>query len=157
MDGFYCLIALKLNKDSKVISVEPSPGAKELIQENLKLNGYNFNENILFSNKKIGKINDNETLSLSELAKDLSGTLFILIDIEGAEAEVLESSKGFLKNNKAYLLVETHSKELENKCLNLFAEFGYGVKIIRNAWWRFFLPEERRADHNRWIFAKNIA
>ena len=30
---------------------------------------------------------------------------------------------------------------------------GYAVTVIKNAWWRVFVPEQRPIPHNRWLVA----
>jgi hypothetical protein len=76
--------------------------------------------------------------------------------VEGEKANVLEGASRLLGLPKIYWIywiVEVHSQELENKCLQIFDSFGYMTIIIPQAWWRFFIPELRSSSHNRWLFA----
>jgi Methyltransferase FkbM domain len=78
---------------------------------------------------------------------------FVKIDVDGAELDVLSSGETLLRFLRPYLLIETHSQDLETHCIGFLASLGYNVSIIRNAWWRIFLPEQRIA-HNRWLWAE---
>ena len=77
----------------------------------------------------------------------------IKIDVEGAELDVLKSGNSILNNENVNLLIETHSKDLENDCVNFLENLNFNIKIIKNAWWRIFIPEYRPVDHNRWLWA----
>jgi hypothetical protein len=50
-------------------------------------------------------------------------------------------------------LIETHSTELERACVSQLERFGFNTKIVRNAWWRYIVPEQRPIAHNRWLVA----
>ena len=78
---------------------------------------------------------------------------FVKIDVDGAELDVLSSGEALLRSLRPYLLIETHSQDLETHCIGFLASLGYNVSIIRNAWWRIFLSEQRTA-HNRWLWAE---
>jgi methyltransferase FkbM-like protein len=78
---------------------------------------------------------------------------FIKIDVDGAEVDVLESGSELIRSLRPYLLIETHSPDLETRCVKSLSSIGYDISIIRNAWWRTLLPEER-IGHNRWIWAE---
>ena len=83
------------------------------------------------------------------------------MDIDGGEEKALRGGIEALSKTPMYLLIETHSPELEQSCMNVLTDHGYAVSLIKNAWWRHFIPEERPAPrhgvlHNRWFFATNI-
>jgi hypothetical protein len=51
------------------------------------------------------------------------------------------------------ILVETYSSEPERHCVNFLEEVGYTCRIIKDAWWRSLIPQQRPREHNRWLFA----
>jgi hypothetical protein len=88
------------------------------------------------------------------LTADLQGPVFILVDIDGGEFELLNScGNGFDFRNCTWL-IETHSRELEMNCARFLNEKNYKVTIIKNAWWRSVIPEKRPLEHNRWLYAE---
>jgi hypothetical protein len=52
------------------------------------------------------------------------------------------------------ILVETYSSEPERHCVNFLKEVGYTCRIIKDAWWRSLIPQQRPREHNRWLFAR---
>jgi len=42
-----------------------------------------------------------------------------------------------------------------NRMRAILRERGYKTKIIRNAWWRLFIPELRPLEQNRWLWVQN--
>lgn len=79
---------------------------------------------------------------------------FMKVDVDGGELEVLEGMEVLLATHHPKLLVETHSRELEQECMRLLEHMGYNVTIIQNAWWRALYPEMRPIAHNRWFRAE---
>jgi hypothetical protein len=77
----------------------------------------------------------------------------VKIDVEGGELDVLQSAPQLFEKNAADFLIETHSLELEERIIGLFTDSGYTTEIIRPAWWRRLLPEQRPLIHNRWLIA----
>src|SRR5262249_38330461 len=78
----------------------------------------------------------------------------IKLDADFAEFSILQSGEALLQESKPLLLVETHSPALERDCFAHLVGLGYNVEIIRNAWWRAFIPEQRPINHNRWLWAE---
>lgn len=73
---------------------------------------------------------------------------FIKIDIEGGELKALEGAKRVLEEHHPNLIIEVHSKALEDQCLAFLQGLGYHVDIVdQNA----LLPEYRPLPHNRWL------
>lgn len=69
--------------------------------------------------------------------------------MDGYEADVLKSGEKLLSEGKVDLLIETHSKELEDECIGWLNERGYRCEVIDNAWWRFVVPEQRPTAHTQ--------
>ena len=103
--------------------------------------------------KFVGNEEGDQRLRLDSLLVSLKEPCFIKMDIDGGEVEVLRGSARLLEFDDVRWLIETHSVELEAECIRILQEAGYVTKIIRNAWWRFFIPEQRPIPHNRWLIA----
>lgn len=156
MDGFYEVVARKINPDCFVRSVEPETGAYKRIAENFALNGINTSFRFEFIDKFVTGESDQNSITLSDLITKLVEPIFIIMDIDGGEGKVVQTSIDVLKKRKIYFLIETHSINLENMCKNALEKNGFSVRLIKNAWWRIFWPEERPSSHNRWLFATNV-
>jgi len=90
------------------------------------------------------------------ISRDLPLTgrrVFLKIDVDGWELDVLRSAEDLLSKTPCRLLIETHSPELERACIEFLETRGYRTRIIRNAWWRRFIPELRPLELNRWLAA----
>jgi hypothetical protein len=75
---------------------------------------------------------------------------FIKLDIDGGELDALRSAERLLRTRMPSLLVEVHTRELEQECGHLLIEHGYRPTIV-NA--RRLLPDHRPIEHNRWLIA----
>ena len=160
-DGFYAIIFAKLCTDSRIIVLEPNESVNSLISKNLSTNGIDLGERVKILNSFLGmpdkfpNCDSHKVVTLDTLVADLQEPILIKIDIDGGELNALESGKDMLRQKRCVIIVETHSFELENQCVSLMSELGYRCNIIKNAWWRFILPEERPIGHNRWFVAEN--
>ena len=153
--GELCLYFLKNSQAEKIIGVEPLTSEIDILKSNLLLNQEQSSKRIIVLAKCVGTANHPNYFSLDdlELEKDKRG--FIKIDVEGYEMDVLQSGERLLSSATVDLLVETHSKILEEQCLEWLVSKGYHCKVIMNAWWRVIVPEQRPILHNRWIWATN--
>jgi hypothetical protein len=66
----------------------------------------------------------------------------------------LKGVENTLKQRSCKLIVETHSRDLEENCIKYLSGLGYSSKVIPNAWWRAIVPELRPIEHNRWFLAE---
>jgi hypothetical protein len=73
----------------------------------------------------------------------------IKMDVEGAEVSVLSGAPTVLAE-RPHLIIETHSEDLEKRCIELLIDAGYRPSIIDQRRW---LPERRGNGHNRWVIA----
>jgi hypothetical protein len=153
--GELCLYFLKNTQAKKIIAFEPQTSEIDILKSNLVLNKEQISKRIIVMPKYVGTANHPDYLSLDalELEKDKRG--FVKIDVEGYEMDVLESGERLLSCAPVDLLIETHSKILEEQCLEWLVSKGYQCNIIMNAWWRAIIPEQRPLLHNRWIWATN--
>ncbi|HVL38186.1 MAG TPA: FkbM family methyltransferase [Fimbriimonadaceae bacterium] len=79
---------------------------------------------------------------------------FIKIDIEGGELDALMGARRVLEEHRPNLIVETHSRQLEDDCLAFVRSLGYATTIIDA---RKVLPDYRPIEHNRWFAASHGA
>jgi len=158
--GYFSLLASQYS-NKKVISIEPMPENVQFLNEHIKMNKINNievlpiaisdkNGEIEFSNsdnlsantyKKESVMFKGEgikvqTISLQELAErnSLDSNCFIKIDVEGAEFDVLEGGKDFLKKHHPNLMVATHDCHLagvKEKCIQILTELGYTTTPIK--------------------------
>lgn len=161
MEGFYEIIAHKLNPHAVIVAVEPNPGARERIKENFLLNKMDFGETIRFNEKFVGTDNGSGKTTMAELLSGLPQPVFLIMDIDGGEEKALRGGIGALATTPLFLLIETHSPDLEAACIKILTDLRYETSVIKNSWWRHLWPEERPAPqhgkhHNRWLFAKHI-
>ena len=133
------------------VAVEPNAAAIGL-RRNAQLNGLAGDALLQIKSGFVGT--SPGAIRLDTLASANAELGFIKIDVDGAELDVLRSAQCLLTEKRASYLVETHSRELEVGCRDLFVSQGYSVKIMDNAWWRRFLPEQRPLPHNRWLTAE---
>jgi hypothetical protein len=77
----------------------------------------------------------------------------VKIDVDGGECDILDGASALLQAARVRWLVETHSVALEERCATMLRNAGYRVRIVPNAAWRLFLPEQRPIEQNRWLVA----
>ncbi len=149
----------RLANIKRVVAAEPNPEEAATLRKNLTINGVVHGRVELYE-KLVGigtGENVGDYIQLDELNIPLSERGFIKIDVDGFELDVLRSGRRLLSKGQADLLVETHSVQLENDCMAYLTNIGYFCEIIKNAWWRTFLPEQRPSAQCRWLFAERRA
>lgn len=151
-DGYYTMAFLQSGAE-RVIACEPGPAMEQLLQ-NARANGYEPGERFTAERRFVGKGED--CVSIAELVRDLPRPIFLKVDIDGGEGELLESAEGCDCLSDLRWLIETHSKELEAQCIEWLERHGYRTRIIYNASWRVLLPEQRPIEHNRWLVAEPV-
>jgi precorrin-6B methylase 2 len=147
--GELSIFFLRQPKCLAVHAFEPQPAALAQFRRNLALNQLSDDPQLVIHQTFAGAAGT----PLDNLHLDLDVPGFLKIDVDGAEMDVLDSATTLLTQGKPDVLVEVHSEALEAACIARLTGLGYRVKIIKNAWWRFALPEQRPTAHNRWIFA----
>ena len=153
-DGYYGLVYYKLNPKGKIYLFDSRYAFAEEQRNNFSRNG--FSQDKLFPiSKYVCDFSDETHIALDDLLAQVPGIVFFKIDVDGGELEVLKGIKGLLDTRKCKVIIETHSKALEDSCLEFLRNLGYRTAVIPNAWWRYFIPEERPIEHNRWLRAEN--
>lgn len=147
-DGYYTLAFLR-SAAERVVACEPGPVTPLLA--NAQANGFYPDGRFTIERRLIG-LGEGE-LSISELIKGLPHPILLKVDIEGGEFDCLRSAEAFPLLAELSWVIETHSKELEERCIEWLVANNYQAKIIDNAFWRVLVPEYREIPHNRWLVA----
>jgi len=150
--GEYTLYILLKTKASKVYAFEPDSYCAEEFKANLSLNPVD-SARIEFSSAFVGDTDTTQQTSLDTLSQYVRTPCLIKMDVDGAEANILKAATRLNQLPGIRWIIETHSKELEQACLAILKSAGFEIRIIRKAWWRFFLPELRPREHNQWLVA----
>lgn len=152
-DGYYGLIYYKLNSKGEQFLCDADPTYAMQQKANFVMNNFAL-DRVNFISKFISDKTNDTHVSLDNLLKNIHGAIFIKIDVDGGELHVLKGMEKTLTESICKVIVETHSKELEDTCTQYLQQLGYKTNIIPNAWWRFFVPELRPIAHNRWFSAE---
>jgi hypothetical protein len=134
----------------RVVACEPGP-VVNLLLRNAAANGYQMDRRFSVISKPIGR--GPGRLSVTELVNNLPRPIFLKVDIDGGEYDLLTSAEGCTFLSETRWLIETHSRELEEQCVRWLQSHGHRTQIIYNARWRILLPELRPIPHNRWLMA----
>jgi precorrin-6B methylase 2 len=146
---------LQLPHIDKVVAVEPRAAAADALQTNVQLNLPAARQSCLnVWRGYAGTTAPEPHRSLAGLCDGLRSPIFIKIDVDGPEYEILAESEDLLRRQSCRLFVETHSVEAEEKSVQLLQRLGYETQIIKPAWWRRWVPEQRPLAHNRWFSAR---
>jgi len=146
--GYYSLTFAQ-RCQAPVVAYEPDPAARERLARNLDLN------------PRIAPWIDVRGLAVADtvgpgsvtLDADLAETTrvgLLKIDVDRAEVSVLAGARRLLVESHPDVILETHSAELEDMCARLLIEAGYAPRVISQ---RRILPQNRPAEHNRWLVA----
>ena len=149
-DGYYGLAFAKF-KGKEIILCEPGQTEKANLISNLGLNDLQEKRDFTLVDKFVTRTSSLNEISIQDLLRSKK-KVFILMDVDGGEQQVIEGFD-FSQNIEVAWLIETHSKELEESIVRILETNGYKVRIIKNAWWRMFVPEMRPLAHNRWMYA----
>ena len=151
--GYDALVLAKLS-GAPVISFECEPACCEAITANAAANpglGHLVTVRQAFIDAESAEAEGR--LALDDVAFGPGGFVpdFMKLDIEGAELAALTGARRILASRRPGLLVETHSRRLEEQCLELLRHHGYAPEIVNPRRW---LPDFRPAEHNRWLAAR---
>ena len=154
--GEYTLFALLKTNAERVMAFEPSPEAVEHLQRNLAANGLAHCDRLVLHARFVGSADSPACFSIDALTDSILTPCLLKLDIDGEEAEVLRAaSKRLLNVSGLRWVIETHSVSLEEVCDSILSSHGYWTRVVPNAWWRTFIPEQRGPSQNRWLVAAN--
>jgi precorrin-6B methylase 2 len=153
-EGYYAVCLARLSKPNGVVyAFEPETQAFRLLSEAARAN-HRFSR-IEALNVAVGRSVDldGKVVSIDQLVFDrgVRRPQFLKIDVEGSELDVLHGARRLLAESRPRLLVEVHSRELEDQCLSLLQAWGYTIRLVDQSRW---LPDYRPGPHNRWICAQ---
>jgi hypothetical protein len=147
-DGYYTLAFLRSTAE-RVVACEPGP--IDSLLTNARANGFYPDDRFIVERQPIG-VGEGQ-LPVAQLIQKLPLPVLLKVDIEGGEIDCLRSAESISLLSKLNWVIETHSKELEEECIDWLVSHGYETRIIDNAFWRVFVPEYRQIPHNRWLIA----
>jgi hypothetical protein len=153
--GELCLYFLTHRPCAQIVAIEPNGSEIRALEINLKLNHFSSKHVRIFQ-KLASSSSGAEYMRLDEVDVDRGRPGFVKIDVDGAELDVLESGSNLLTGGKIDILIETHSAFLEERCIAWLTSHHFVLRIIKNAWWRFAVPETRPIAHNRWVWATSL-
>ncbi len=144
--GYYALMFAKLAR-SDVAAFECDAECAAIIRHNVRLNP-DLAHHIRVIDRPVG--DEPGQLRLDEYAYSGEAFIpdFIMVDVDGGELSVLGSAGRLLAEHHPSLIVETHSRELEDACGRFLVDYGYSPVIINQ---RRLLPDQRPCELNRWL------
>src|SRR5690348_6876386 len=146
----YCALLYAANSSASVLTFEPDPAEVELLQANIERNP-RFDGRILIRQAAMGRENGSDSTTIDSVAEEVGTPDFIKVDVDGAELDVLTGGDRTLSETRPHLVVETHSRELEEKYGALLVAHGYRPIIKHNR--RVWREERGGIPHNRWLLA----
>jgi hypothetical protein len=152
-NGEYALFFLKKTEAKTVNLFEPDASCLPILRENLGFNGLDQTQRLTISTKLVGDSDADGEIRLDALADSIDSPCLIKMDVDGAEVQILRGAARVNRLPGIRWLIETHSEENEISCVEILSKAGFQTRIIRNAWWRVFIPEYRPIPHNRWLAA----
>jgi hypothetical protein len=147
----YDTLIFAANVEGQVITFEPDPENRAKLEGNL---GQNPELGERVSVEPLGITSEvSEGMTTMDAMSDRHGPPdFVKIDIDGGELDALRGGERTLRGHRPHLIVETHSKQLEDACGNLLIEYGYRPIIKHNR--QIWREQRGGALHNRWLIAK---
>ena len=146
----YTALLYAANSPGLVVTFEPDPTEIELLRANIARNP-SLRDRMEIREMAIGRHNGSEAVTLDSLSDEVGAPDFIKIDVDGWELDVLAGGERTLRDKRPHVVVETHTKRLEDQCGALLVECGYRpiIKHNRQVW------KETRggSSHNRWLLA----
>ena len=152
-DGMYTLYFLLKTSTQKVITFEPESNSIEQLKRNLVLNSREHDPRLELVTRPVGAIAGEQDVTLDSYLDRIQFPCLVKVDIDGGEVLLLKGARQLIASNGVSWIVEIHSPALQEQCLEIFRRANYRALIVRNAWWRHFLPELRPGDLNQWIVA----
>ena len=83
--------------------------------------------------KRSGKYDELPMISLATASKDHDRIDLLHIDIQGGEADLIRDCVPLLNEKVAYIVVGTHSREIEGQILATLRAAGWALEIERPA------------------------
>jgi hypothetical protein len=151
-EGEYTLYFLAKTASKKILSFEPSLESQAQLRANLALNALDNDSRLELSAKFVTALDGENECTLDSYLATISSPCLIKMDVDGGEVDILRGANQLLKLPSVRWIIETHSQQLEEQCIEILNQAGFLTKIIPNSWYRLFIPE-LRPTHNRWLVA----
>jgi hypothetical protein len=152
-EGMYTLYFLAKTPAKKVFAFEPSEDGLRHLKSNLALNDLADSPRLEIVPKCVGASTTGQQVTLDSLAEHMNQPCLVKVDIDGGEVSLLDGARNLLRSPETRWIIEVHSNALQEKCLEILRAASYRTLVVRNAWWRNFLPELRPGELNHWIIA----
>lgn len=152
-EGEYTLYFLAKTSAKKILSFEPSLSSQKQLTANLALNGLEKDSRLEIFTKCMGALDSDDECTLDSFLAEIMPPCLIKIDVDGPEVDILHGANNLLKLPSIRWIIETHSQQLEEQCIEILNQAGFLTKIVPNAWYRLFIPELRLVAQNRWLVA----
>jgi hypothetical protein len=151
--GFYALV-LARRGGGRVLAVEADADTCERLRRNVAANP-GLAGAIEVRHARVARETDASTgqISSDDLAYAPGGFVpdLVKIDVEGKEVAAIRGASRLLRERKPHVIVETHSRDLDDASRELLGDHGYEVAVVEQRRW---LPEVRTAPLNRWLVAR---
>ena len=152
--GEFALFLLRKTSATTIFAFDPDGENEAIFSRNLELNGFASDRRLTRLRKFVGAGADG-SMRLDSFAPRLASPIIVKVDVDGFELSVLEGMVGLLEEFKVRLLLETHSAKLEEECDRYLRRRGCATRIVKNAWWRKIINDQRPIEVNRWLVASN--
>jgi hypothetical protein len=152
--GEFSLYLLTKTRAARIFAFDPDEEYRAVFTRNLGLNGLEGDARLIRITKFAGS-GEGGSVRLDSFGTELPSPVFLRIDVDGLELEVLAGMVELLEAKRVRLLLETHSANLEGACARFLQERGCGTRVVENAWWRAMIKDQRPIGHNRWLVASN--
>jgi hypothetical protein len=153
--GELCLFLLKHKPHlTRIYAVEPQAEEVRRMKRNFELNPGLDTAKVTIIDRCAGTKPNELRLDDLDVDRGLSPGI-IKIDVDGYEIEALKGAAALLRTRNVDLMLETHSLSLEKECIKILECAGFAIKIIKNGWYRWIVPEQRPTEYNCWLWASN--
>jgi hypothetical protein len=151
--GEFSIFLSKKTSAEKILAFEPAPLYRDDLLHNLALN--NCAETVQPYYRYLGRETQGNVERLDDYCATLDSPVFLKIDVDGLELDVLTGGEKLFRTKETRMLLETHSIQLENDCIKYLRAAGFQTRLIKHAWWRGLLGvnEQRPLGINRWVAA----
>lgn len=136
----------------RVIAYDSAVERRPRFLENVEANGFDRDDRLTSIARPF--LSDDDHDGDIQRIKALPEPILLKIDVDGGERVILGKMRDILRQKRFFILVETHSRDLDNECFQLLGEANYRVRRITPAWWRVLIPEQRPIEFNQWIVAE---
>jgi hypothetical protein len=147
----YDTLIFAANTAGEVVTFEPDPESRGKLQGNLDHNP-ELPGKVILEPLAISADQENGATTIDAMSERHGPPDLIKIDIDGGELDALRGGAETFRGRHPHLIVETHSKRLEDDCGKLLIEYGYRPVIKHNR--QIWREQRGGAEHNRWLLAR---